>query len=208
MGRHREFDVDQALDAALMVFWIKGYEGASYDDLSEATGVARPGLYSAFGNKEAFFQKAVDRYEAKFTGYFGEALEEPRVRDVVRCILEGAVKAQTSSPGPRGCMIINGAMSCSDESKSVREELIRRRDAAEAALLERFEQARRGGDLPQSANCATLACYVMTVTHGIAVQGKAGASKVILDAMVAQVLDSWPPAPSAPARTMSAGRGR
>lgn len=192
MGRHREFDVDRALDDALTVFWTKGFEGASYDDLSRATGVARPGLYGAFGNKEAFFRRAVDRYEARFTAYVGEALNEPAVRDVVRRILEGAVDTQAAFAEPRGCMIINGAMSCSDESASIRADLIGRRRAAEAALEQRLERARSEGDLPPSADCRTLASYVMTVAHGIAVQAKTGASAATLRAMVKHVLAAWP----------------
>ena len=75
MGRHREFDVVQALDAALRVFWRKGYEGASYADLTEATGVERPALYSAFGNKEALFRRALGRYYERYLDYLPEALE-------------------------------------------------------------------------------------------------------------------------------------
>lgn len=67
MGRNREFDIDQALDAALCVFWKKGYEGTSYTDLTQATGVERPALYSAFGNKEALFLRVLDRFGAATT---------------------------------------------------------------------------------------------------------------------------------------------
>ena len=74
MGRHREFDVEKALDAALCVFWRKGYEGASYADLTEATGVERPALYSAFGNKEALFRRALARYYERYLDYLPEAL--------------------------------------------------------------------------------------------------------------------------------------
>ena len=62
MGRPREFDVDKALDLALQVFWRKGYEGASMADLTETMGITKPSLYSAFGNKEELFRKALDRY--------------------------------------------------------------------------------------------------------------------------------------------------
>lgn len=82
MGRRREFDVDQALDAALCVFWRKGYEGASYNDLTQATGVERPGLYSAFGNKEALFRRALERYYEQQLGFFPEALVKPTSREV------------------------------------------------------------------------------------------------------------------------------
>src|ERR1700733_4425852 len=61
-GRPREFNVDKALDKALKVFWRKGYEGTSLPDLTRAMGINRPSLYAAFGNKEALFRKAIDRY--------------------------------------------------------------------------------------------------------------------------------------------------
>src|SRR3569833_2763724 len=77
MGRPREFDIEKALDAALCVFWRKGYEGASYADLTEATGVERPALYSAFGNKEALFRRVLARYDEQYLGYIAEALQLP-----------------------------------------------------------------------------------------------------------------------------------
>ena len=61
-GRPREFDVDKALDCALNVFWRKGYEGSSLPDLTKAMRINRPSLYATFGNKEALFKKAIDRY--------------------------------------------------------------------------------------------------------------------------------------------------
>ena len=63
MGRPRAFDMDQALDQALHVFWEKGYAGTSITDLTEAMGINPPSLYAAFGNKEKLFKKALDRYE-------------------------------------------------------------------------------------------------------------------------------------------------
>ena len=192
MGRHREFAVDQALDAALAVFWDKGYEGTSLEDLTRATGVARPGLYSAFGNKEMLFRKALDRYQAKYMTFMKAALDEPNSRAVVRRILEGSAELQTMNGNHRGCLGINGALACSDEAEPIRQELVSRRGAAEAALRARLERARKEGDLPRSADCAMLAGYVTTVSQGMAVQAKAGASKKSLDAIVEHVLSAWP----------------
>jgi AcrR family transcriptional regulator len=192
MGRHREFDVDEALDAALSVFWQKGYEGTSFEDLTNATGVARPGLYSAFGNKETLFRKALDRYDSKYMSFMSEALSETRARDVVQRILEGSVEVQTLYSTNRGCLGINGALACSDEGEPIRKELVARRNATEAALRRRLQRARQEGDLPRSADCAVLASYIMTVNQGLAVQAKAGASKAMLRAIVEHVLAGWP----------------
>ena len=67
-GRPREFDIDDALAAALRLFWTKGYDGASLTDLTEAMGITRPSLYAAFGNKESLFRKALDLYEREKPG--------------------------------------------------------------------------------------------------------------------------------------------
>ncbi len=192
MGRHREFDVDEALDAALSVFWQKGYEGASFEDLTNATGVARPGLYAAFGNKESLFIRALDRYDAKYMTFMSAALDEPKSRDVVRRILEGSVGVQTLNPTTRGCLGLNGALACSDDGEPIRKELIKRRNATEGALRTRLERARQEGDLPRSADCSVLAGYVMSINQGLAVQAKAGAAKTKLASIVEHVLATWP----------------
>ena len=79
-GRPREFDADEALDRALEIFWRKGYEGASLAELTEAMGINRPSLYAAFGNKEALFRRALDRYAEGPAAYTREALNAPTAR--------------------------------------------------------------------------------------------------------------------------------
>ncbi|MDW5377222.1 TetR/AcrR family transcriptional regulator [Halomonas sp. HP20-15] len=192
MGRRREFDVDQALDAALCVFWRKGYEGASYNDLTQATGVERPALYSAFGNKEALFHQALERYYEQQLSFFSAALAQPTSREVAAHILSGVAELNTRHPEHSGCFLINGALAGSDESESVRQTLIEFRAKGEAQLRERFERAKEEEDLPQTANCSALAAYVMAVTHGMAVQAKAGFSRETLEAVAAQALATWP----------------
>jgi AcrR family transcriptional regulator len=192
MGRQREFDVDQALDAALFVFWRKGYEGASYTDLTQATGVERPALYSAFGNKEALFRRALERYYEHYMDFFPAALEQPTSREVAAHILRGAAELNTRYPDRTGCLAIHGALAGSDDAEPVRRALVDARAAAEASLRDRFERAKEDGDLPQTANCAALAAFVLAVLHGMAVQAKAGFSRDVLELVADQALSTWP----------------
>ncbi|MGF7149702.1 AcrR family transcriptional regulator [Sphingomonas zeicaulis] len=192
MGRPREFDVDRALDAALSVFWRKGYEGASYADLTAATGVERPALYSAFGNKEALFRKALDRYYERHLHYIPEAFALPTAREVVAHILYNAVALNTRYPDHTGCLGISGVLAGSDDAEPVRQALIEARAAGEAQLRDRLERAQAEGDLPASAKPDVLAAYVMAVLHGMAVQAKAGFSRERLEAVVEQALTAWP----------------
>lgn len=192
MGRSREFDVGKALDAALGVFWSKGYEGASYSDLTKATGVERPALYSAFGNKEALFLRALERYYDHYLDFFPAALAQPTAKAVVAFILHAAADLHTRYPEHTGCLGINGALACSDDAKPVQKALIEARENGEIQLRQRFEQAKAQGDLPQDADCEALAAYVCAVLHGMAIQAKAGFSREKLDAISSQVLAGWP----------------
>lgn len=192
MGRHREFDVETALDAALCVFWRKGYEGASYADLTEATGVERPALYSAFGNKESLFRQALARYYERYLDYIPQALELGTARAVAAHILHSAVELNTRFPDHTGCLGIHGVLAGSDEAEPVRQALIEARAAGEARLRARFEQAKAEGDLPDQARPDVLAAYLMAVLHGMAVQAKAGFSRETLHAVAEQALSAWP----------------
>ena len=138
-GRPREFDIDQALDQALQVFWRKGFDGASLPDLTRAMGINRPSLYAAFGNKEALFRKAIDRYVAGSAAYLHAALQEPTARAAVERLLHGNIDLITA--GPRGCFLVQGAQACGATADPLRREMARRRSAVEAAL-----RALRAGD--------------------------------------------------------------
>jgi AcrR family transcriptional regulator len=192
MGRQREFNVDEALDAALCVFWRKGYEGASYTDLTQAIGVERPALYSAFGNKEALFLRALDRYYERYLAFIPAALELPTSREVAAHILRGAVELNTRYPDRKGCLGIHGALAGSDDAEPIRRALIDARAIGEASLRDRFERAKKEGDLPPTANSAALAAFVLAVVHGMAVQAKADFSREALEAVVDQALSTWP----------------
>lgn len=192
MGRRREFDVNEALDAILCVFWRKGYEGASYTDLTAAAGVERPALYAAFGNKEALFRRALARYYERYMRFVPEALALPTAREVAAHILHGTVELNTRYPDRAGCLHINGALAVSDEAEPVRQALIDVRAAGEAQLRARFERAKSEGDLPETERPEVLAAFVMAVSHGIAVQAKAGFSRDTLEAVAAQALAAWP----------------
>lgn len=192
MGRPRSFDVDVALDQALQVFWQKGYEGASLTDLTEAMGINRPSLYCAFGSKEELFRKALDRYAEGPASYACRALNEPTARGVAEKLLYGAVASMCDPGTPNGCIMVQAALACSDETQRVQQELAERRAEGQEALHQRFERARAEGDLPPGCDTADLARYITTVTHGIAVQAAGGATCDELRRVIETALRAWP----------------
>jgi AcrR family transcriptional regulator len=191
-GRTRQFDADEALDRALEVFWARGYEGATLPELTRAMGINRPSLYAAFGNKEALFRKALDRYQTGPQGFVAEALNEPTARTVAEALFLGFIKMQRDRDRASGCLIVSGALACGEEAEPVRRELARLRQATVTALRERFERAVRANDLPKGTDCATLARYVATVLNGLAVQAASGTTETELRRVVALVMRAWP----------------
>lgn len=191
-GRPREFDVKQALAAALRVFWKRGYEGASMAELTAEMGVTKPSLYAAFGNKEALFKKALDLYEREKMAYVGEALEAPTARGVAERLLHGALALQSSGCDPKGCLRVIGSLACSPEAESIKAEVIARRASSEAALIARFERAEAEGDLPAGMEPAALARYLLAVMQGLSVQAGAGACCDSLKSVVETALGMWP----------------
>jgi AcrR family transcriptional regulator len=193
-GRPREFCVDQALAAALGVFWSKGYEGASMADLTEAMGITKPSLYAAFGNKEALFHKALDLYESEKLQYTREALKQPTARAVAEHFMRGAIDAQMSTCDPKGCLGVISATACGAEAESIKADVIQRRASSQAALVERFEQAKREGDLPAHVDVAGLTSYLYAILQGMAVQAGSGATRADLERVVDTSLAMWPSA--------------
>src|ERR1700694_1877667 len=111
-GRTRQFDVDEALDRALEVFWARGYEGATLPELTRAMGINRPSLYAACGNKEQLFRKPLDRYQTGPMSFLTEALRKPTARAVVEAIFSGFVRMQRDRDKARGCLVVSGALAC------------------------------------------------------------------------------------------------
>ena len=140
MPRPRKLDTNEALDAVLGVFWRKGYEGTSYTDLVAATGVERPALYAAFGNKQALFLHALERYGSDYGNYVEDALKQTTAREVATHFLHGAVELSTRFSDRRGCLGINGALAVSDHAEVPRRALIEWRAEGEMLLRERFER--------------------------------------------------------------------
>ncbi|MBV7535413.1 TetR/AcrR family transcriptional regulator [Duganella sp. sic0402] len=192
LGRPRTFDADTALEKAMKVFWEKGYEGSSLPELTEAMGMNRPSMYAVFGNKENLFKLALERYGASHDPLFEAALQQPTAREVVEHFLRGNADAQTEEENPHGCLVINGALACSDDALPIRNTLIERRAAAEDRLKQRFIRASQEGDLPPNFCAGQMARYVMTVSNGMAVQSAAGATREHLQQVVDQVLYGWP----------------
>jgi AcrR family transcriptional regulator len=191
-GRPRQFDAEEALDRALAVFWRRGYEGATLDELTRVMGINRPSLYAAFGDKERLFRRALDRYVGGPAGYVREAMSRPTAREAAEALLAGTVALLTDPANPRGCLVVQGALACGEAADSIRRELAAVRAAGMNLVRKRLQRAHHDGELPQGVDCADLARYLMTVVHGLAVQAAGGATRGQLACVAELAMRAWP----------------
>ncbi len=175
LGRPRAFDADEAIEAAMHVFWKHGYEGASLRALTKAMGIDRKSMYLAFGDKESLFRKALDRYSTIQLSYLLEALERRSVAEFVDELFVAALKFYGDEKHPRTCMSLQG-FAMGEETQSVRNALIEWRVWVEKQYRIKFERARQEGELPKESRPAELARYLAVIMAGLAVQASNGAS--------------------------------
>lgn len=176
----------------MIVFWRKGYDGASMTDLTEAMDINRPSLYAAFGNKQELFRRTLERYAEVRSAYMRPALGQPTARAVAEHVLRGAADLQTDPATPAGCLAVHSSPTCAEDSSQIGRALIAFRHDGEAAIRERFERAQAEGDLPADADPATLADYIRTVVYGMAVKAASGSTREELERVIGLTMRAWP----------------
>src|SRR5277367_247335 len=147
-GRPRAFDEEQALDAAMLVFAGKGYEGASLSELTTAMGINRFSMYATFGNKESLFVKAMERYTQVSNEHLAACLATGTAREAVEKLLRRGVMMVTDPDSPGVCFVTQAPLDDSEASEKTRKFVARKRAAVELALRRRFDRAIAEGELP------------------------------------------------------------
>jgi AcrR family transcriptional regulator len=183
-GRPRGFDVDDALDRAIDIFWREGYDGASLTELTTAMSITATSLYAAFGSKRELFERAFTRYLAVDMAYAARALDEKRLADVFRAYLLDAVDSMTRDDRPHGCMSVQiggSRTALSPAGNEVRDFVARTRDEGLVRLAKRIEEGRdvEGFDL-KGMTPASIAEYLASVSNGIAVRAADGVERAEL----------------------------
>jgi AcrR family transcriptional regulator len=193
IGRPREFDRDAALEAAMFLFWRKGFAATSMNDLCDAMGVRSPSLYAAFGSKEALYLEAMEHYvRTQGPPLWGKLAEGATARASIEDLLiagsEGLPKSRAT---PAGCMAMLGAVG--DEWPVAAARVVKkvRLDMLDM-LRSRLETALAKGELPASTDIDGLSRFYLGVLLGMAIQARDGATKAELRGVAAAAMAAWP----------------
>lgn len=192
-GRPPAFDRDEALRGAMLVFWEKGYEGASLDDLLAAMGMTSPpSFYAAFGSKERLFFETVE-FNAQTIGIRPiRALEAaPTAREGIRALLQESVEIFASSETPAGCLIFLGAVNCAPASKSVQDRMAGFRAQVSEVIRKRLARGIAEGDIPRGCDLQPVISLYATLLNGLPLRARDGASRAELQAAADAAMMAW-----------------
>lgn len=194
-GRPRSFDRDEALEAAIVLFWRHGYQATSMAQLKAALGIGAPSIYAAFGDKRSLFLEALDRYLHTYGAFAVRAVaEEPTARGGIERLLREAAAAYTRPDRPPGCMLITAATNCSPQSADIEAHLRDVRAAGARALETKLADAVQSGELPGDSDVQGLAGYYEAVIHGMSARARDGATREDLEGIAGTAMRAWPTA--------------
>lgn len=192
-GRPREFDREQALRAALELFWKRGYEPASVADLCTAMGIKAPSLYATFGNKAALFLEAVRYYEdAYWKEPAARFMAEPDLYRAVENYFQEAAEILLSPTTPCGCMLVLAAVNISEEEKEIIAAIQEMRMATKKMFAERLRGAIADGQIPADTDAPSLAGALNTLLEGLSLQARDHIFQSELKSMAAYALRMLP----------------
>ena len=177
MSRPKEFNPDDAIEKAMQVFWHKGYEATSMEDLLTAMDLNRGSLYDTFGDKRQLFLKVMDRYCTTFVGPKFSLLDQPGpALPTLRRFIIGMIEGGLADPQRRGCFISNTVMELSPHEEEIAGKLRQALKMAEDTFFKVLARAKQQGELTHDKDPRALARFLTTMMQGTIVMIKAGVS--------------------------------
>jgi AcrR family transcriptional regulator len=185
-GRPRAYDPEVALAKATDIFWAQGFAGASLDDLSAATGMNRPSLYGAFGDKQTLFKSALDRYMDSSRAAMTEAFRGGgSLREILARVYHTALGFYLSDDvGGRGCFLASAGLGQALVDEEVRQTVADGLHELDHAVARLFARAYDKGDLPPEADHASLARLASLLMNALSVRARAGETREQLEATI------------------------
>ncbi len=185
MARQKEFDRDEVLHRAMEVFWMRGYEGTSIQDLVKYMGINRQSIYDTFGNKHTLFLQSLDRYREIQSRKVFDVLERPgSVKKNLRQLFEEVVARALSAEGRRGCFVGNSMSELAGRCKATANRTCNSVASAEKIFRRALERGREQGELPRVRDTRAVARFLYSNLQGLLLLAKATRDRKLLSDVV------------------------
>lgn len=175
--RTKEFEPDEIADAAMKVFWQRGYAATSVQNLVEGTGLSRSSLYSTFESKQGLYQQALRRYEAVTTANVELLSGSGSPKELIRQFLLGIAEDELGDPQKRGCLVANATLELAGHDEAVAELVAHNFLRLQKALEKLIQRGKQSGDVAPAKNPRALARFFVNTAQGMRVFGKGSPSR-------------------------------
>lgn len=189
MARQKEFNTERVLERAKDLFWRQGYAATSVQDLVEALGIGRGSLYDTFGDKHSLYLAALERFQATGNEQMQAALAQPAsVREAIAAWLTDIAHTIVRDPAQRGCFVVNSVVECAPHDEAIAERTRQALQGMEDTLYAALERGKQQGEIAPAHDTRQLARVLLNTVLGLRVLAKTGPDQVLVDDIVAGVL--------------------
>jgi TetR/AcrR family transcriptional repressor of nem operon len=189
MARSKAFDEDRALDTAVDCFWLRGYEGTSVRDLTEAMGIGGPSLYNAYGDKRELFERALRRYaERSMRERIARLEASHRPKEAITAFVGEIVDRSLKDPERKGCLLVNAALDVAPHDAEVGRMVSGYLDEIRSFFRRNIDAARKVGQVPRRTDAEAVSGHLLGVVTGIRVLARTGANRKLLESVARPAL--------------------
>ena len=170
MARTKAFDTDEVLDRALRIFWRNGYEGTSMQDLVDGMQINRASIYDTFGNKEALYLTALQRYQTQNQQQVRQLIDQhSSVRDALDALLENMIRESLSDPEKKGCFVVNATTGLANRHEAVNRLVTENEKRMAYAFADLVKQGQSQGEIAAHQDANALSSYIFSSMQGLRV---------------------------------------
>jgi TetR/AcrR family transcriptional repressor of nem operon len=185
MARTKDFDEDEVLQKAMNLFWHKGYNGTSMQDLVDGLGISRSSMYDTFGDKHTLFMKALENYKKIATAEMKAIVDNaPTAKEAIRKMFEYTVIELLRDDQHKGCFLVNAAVELASHDQEINKMLCENDRQLEKYFHEAIKKGQSTGEISAEKNAHALAQFILNSIKGIRVTSRSGADKKIFQDII------------------------
>jgi TetR/AcrR family transcriptional repressor of nem operon len=185
MARTKDFDESEVLAKAVNLFWLKGYNATSMQDLVDTLGISRSSLYDTYGDKHSLFIKALESYQCTNMGKFVEIIEGDRpAKEAIKHLLQFVVDSLLKDKSQKGCFLVNAEVEVALHDKEVSEMIQQNDQNIEDAFFRVIEKGQQSGEFANTQSARALARFVFNTVKGIQVTAKSTNERAVFDDII------------------------
>lgn len=185
MARTKDFDEEEVLDKAMNLFWDKGYNGTSMQDLVDGLGISRSSLYDTFGDKHSLFIRALENYRQNAGKQMSELIaNSPSAKAAVRTMLDNNVNELVKDKQHKGCFLVNASVEMASHDPEVSAMLCQNDSQVEGYFYEAIRKGQESGEISEQKDARALARFILNAIKGIRVTAKSVSDRKMFEDII------------------------